>query len=340
MNAIAGRATGLETSSGAIEVVPLARSSSSASSDTLATTQPLSVKAAKKVIGYVRQDDFLLPFLTVRETLAFAAALRLPKTVPAETRSAIVEQTITELGLADAASVIVGGPFRKGISGGERRRLTIGCTLVQLPSVLVLDEPTTGLDSFTAFRLLETLRSLARRGRAVIVTLHGPRSDAFPIFDKLLLLSRGSPVYSGPGRDILPHFDSLGYPAPEHTNPLDFVIDLSSIDNRTDEAEESSKERVGALVSAWRRKEASTGSSPRLHAASNGSTPGRQAKPTSPGRDVEKAARMPDDGADDAQQELKRANLVKQTALLTRRGLRNVFRNYGQLVGFAVQAIM
>ncbi|CDR35783.1 hypothetical protein NBRC10512_006151 [Rhodotorula toruloides] len=340
LNAIAGRATGLETSSGAIEVVPLARSSSYASSDTLATTQPLSVKAAKKVIGYVRQDDFLLPFLTVRETLAFAAALRLPKTVPAETRSAIVEQTITELGLADAASVIVGGPFRKGISGGERRRLTIGCTLVQLPSVLVLDEPTTGLDSFTAFRLLETLRSLARRGRAVIVTLHGPRSDAFPIFDKLLLLSRGSPVYSGPGRDILPHFDSLGYPAPEHTNPLDFVIDLSSIDNRTDDAEESSKERVGALVSAWRRKEASTGSSPRPQAASNGPTPGRQAKTATPGRDVEKAARMPGDGADDAQQELKRANLVKQTALLTRRGLRNVFRNYGQLVGFAVQAII
>ncbi|BGP02838.1 ATP-binding cassette transporter snq2 [Rhodotorula toruloides] len=334
LNAIAGRATGLETSSGAIEVVPLARSSSSASSDTLSTTQPLSVKAAKKVIGYVRQDDFLLPFLTVRETLAFAAALRLPKTVSAETRSAIVEQTITELGLADAANVIVGGPFRKGISGGERRRLTIGCTLVQLPSVLVLDEPTTGLDSFTAFRLLETLRSLARRGRAVIVTLHGPRSDAFPIFDKLLLLSRGSPVYSGPGRDILPHFDSLGYPAPEHTNPLDFVIDLSSVDNRTDEAEESSKERVGALISAWRRKEASTDSSPRPR------SPRPQAKLASPGRDVEKAERSRDDGAEDAQQELKRANLVKQTALLTRRGLRNVFRNYGQLIGFAVQAII
>ncbi|BGP27054.1 ATP-binding cassette transporter snq2 [Rhodotorula toruloides] len=329
LNAIAGRAIDLETASGAIEVVPLARSSSSAASDTLANTQPLSAKAAKKVIGYVRQDDFLLPFLTVRETLAFAAALRLPKTVSAETRSAIVEQTITELGLADAANVIVGGPFRKGISGGERRRLTIGCTLVQLPSVLVLDEPTTGLDSFTAFRLLETLRSLARRGRAVIVTLHGPRSDAFPIFDKLLLLSRGSPVYSGPGRDILTHFESLGYPAPEHTNPLDFVIDLSSVDNRTDEAEGFSTERVGALVSAWRQKEPSSGFSPRP-----------QAKLASPGRDVEKAPRIQDDGADDAQQELKRANLVKQTALLTRRGLRNVFRNYGQLVGFAVQAIL
>lgn len=143
--------------------------------------QPLPRREAKKLIGYVRQDDFLMPFLTVRETLNFAAALRLPKSVSAATRTAIVEQTITELGLADAADVVVGGPFRKGISGGEKRRLTIGCTLVQMPSVLVLDEPTTGLDSFTAFQILETLKKLARRGRTVIVTLHGPRSDAFPL---------------------------------------------------------------------------------------------------------------------------------------------------------------
>lgn len=146
-----------------------------------APANSLRPKDAKKYIGYVRQDDFLLPFLTVRETLSFAAALRLPKTVSAATRNAIVEQTMFELGLTDAADVVVGGPFRKGISGGEKRRLSIGCTLVQMPSVLVLDEPTTGLDSFTAFQILETLKKLAQRGRTVIVTLHGPRSDAFPL---------------------------------------------------------------------------------------------------------------------------------------------------------------
>lgn len=189
LNAIAGRSGGLEMSTGSIDIV-------SAGPDSQATTvtgdgRPLSESVgaagvlrprdAKKVIGYVRQDDSLLPFLTVRETLNFAAALRLPKTVPAATRTAIVEQTMFELGLADAADVVVGGPFRKGISGGEKRRLTIGCTLVQMPSILVLDEPTTGLDSFTAFQILETLKKLARRGRTVIVTLHGPRSDAFPL---------------------------------------------------------------------------------------------------------------------------------------------------------------
>lgn len=123
-------------------------------------------KGVSKIIGYVRQvrdprffykesqvknyfiygtqDDFLLPYLTVRETLTVSAALRLPASVDTKTRTAIVEQTILELGLIDAADTIVGGPFRKGISGGEKRRLSIGCTLVTMPSVLVCDEPTTG----------------------------------------------------------------------------------------------------------------------------------------------------------------------------------------------------
>lgn len=109
-----------------------------------------------------------------------------------------MEQTISELGLTMAADVIVGGPFRKGISGGEKRRwvflaqvgregtdacdrLSIGCILVTLPSVLVLDEPTTGLDSFTAFQLLETLSRLAKRSRSVVLSIHQPRSDAFPL---------------------------------------------------------------------------------------------------------------------------------------------------------------
>lgn len=92
-------------------------------------------------VGYVRQDDLLLPYLTVRETLSFSANLRLPASMTEEARKVIVEQTLAELGLNDVADVIVGGAYRKGISGGERRRLSIGCVLVTLPSVLVLDEP-------------------------------------------------------------------------------------------------------------------------------------------------------------------------------------------------------
>lgn len=148
--------------------------------------QPLdeqSAKSARQVIGYVRQDDSgLLPYLTVRETLDFAAALRLPRSVDNARRRTIIDQTLLELGLRDVADVTVGGGFgKKGVSGGERRRLTIGCILVAVPSILVLDEPTTGLDSFTAHALLETLSALAKRGRVVVMSIHQPRSDVFPL---------------------------------------------------------------------------------------------------------------------------------------------------------------
>ncbi|KAG9091359.1 hypothetical protein FS749_016598 [Ceratobasidium sp. UAMH 11750] len=146
-------------------------------------TADLSARKMKDRIGFMRQHDHLLAHLTVRETLECAAALRLPVSISAETRPLVVEQTIQELGLRDAADTVVGGALRKGISGGERRRLSIGCALVIFPSILALDEPTTGLDAFTAFALLQTLSTLARRGRTVLLSLHQPCSDAFALFD-------------------------------------------------------------------------------------------------------------------------------------------------------------
>lgn len=192
------------------------------------------------VLGYVRQEDTLLPYLSVRETLQFAAELRLPKSVSREDRLAIVEQVITELGLMDSVETFVGL-----LSGGQRRRVSIGCVLVTSCSVLVLDEPTTGLDSFTACRLLETLSNLAKNGgRTVVLSIHQPRSDAFSLvsvslcpsgqlltvfaqFDQCTLLSTGSVVYSGATTSLIPHFERLGFHLEPHTNPLDFVIDVS-----------------------------------------------------------------------------------------------------------------
>jgi ABC-type multidrug transport system ATPase subunit len=157
---------------------------------------------------------------TVRETLTYAARLRLPPTLAREAVSLIVEQTLDELGMRDSADTVVGGPLRKGISGGERRRLSIGCVRVTLPSVLILDEPTSGLDAFTSFLLLQTLSTLARRGRTVVVSIHAPRSDAFGLFDRICLLARGRVVYSGPRARCLPWFAGLGYDLEDNVNPL------------------------------------------------------------------------------------------------------------------------
>ncbi|GAA6063063.1 hypothetical protein JCM10212_003008 [Sporobolomyces blumeae] len=356
LNAIADRVGNLDLTTGSIAYTPFSSSSNPLASKAVGAdsdgshtpTKRSSSFKAKKVIGYVRQDDFLMPCLTVRETLTFSAALRLPRSVSSETRSKIVEQTIMELGLSDAADVVVGGPGRKGISGGEKRRLSIGCVLVTLPSVLVLDEPTSGLDSFTAYHLLGTLSRLAKRGRSVVLSIHAPRSDAFAIFDKITLLSQGSVIYSGLRRDMLPHFASLGYEPPKRTNPLDFVIDVSSVDNRDDEAEVVSKERVGKLVRAWKERGAGRGRKDVLErpqpspSTSSSGSGGVSSDPSS--SDLEKgiqrissrsSGHLRHDGKDE-----KRANAIQQTLLLTRRNWTNASRNYGQTLGFFLQAVV
>lgn len=116
------------------------------------------------------------------------------------------------------------------------RRLSIGCVLVTLPSVLILDEPTSGLgqyihrlgfrfetdglDAFTSYLLLLTLSQLARRGRTIILSIHAPRSDAFDIFDRIALLSKGQIVYSGLRRDCLAWFADLSHHVEKGVNPL------------------------------------------------------------------------------------------------------------------------
>ncbi|SGY73967.1 BQ5605_C005g03332 [Microbotryum silenes-dioicae] len=334
LDTIACRNTTLEISSGSVTFAP----EDFGSIPTGATRSKGKVNT-RKLIGYVRQDDFLLPYLTVRETLTFAAALRLPRSVTRQQREAIVEQTINELGLRDAAETIVGGPFRKGISGGEKRRLSIGCVLVTLPSVLVLDEPTTGLDSFTAFALLETLSALAKRGRIIVLSVHQPRSDCFKLFDTITLLSRGSVVYSGPQASILDYFNKLGHPLPALANPLDFIIDISSVDTRDVIAEVESSERVNKLVLAWTAYELATRTKSltdehdskiaKVEAGLNGDADGAITR-----RDSRSQGNMRQERVD------ARPGWIAQTGYLTVRGLRNVSRNYGQSLGFLAQAVI
>ncbi|KAK6330430.1 hypothetical protein TWF696_003526 [Orbilia brochopaga] len=211
---------------------------------------PLS--SSRITTAYVIQQDVLIPTLTVRETLRYAAQLRLPSSISREERAEIVESIILELGLKECANTRIGDNEHKGCSGGEKRRTSIGVQLLANPSVLYLDEPTTGLDAATAHQLMITLKNLAKKGRTIITTIHQPRSEIWDLFDRVILLSRGQPVYSGTQANALPYFSSLGYDLPEHFNPADFIIDTSAIDSRTPEAEASTLLRVNALVSSWR----------------------------------------------------------------------------------------
>uniref|UniRef100_A0A8C5MDB9 ATP binding cassette subfamily G member 8 n=1 Tax=Leptobrachium leishanense TaxID=445787 RepID=A0A8C5MDB9_9ANUR len=201
----------------------------------------------KKSIAHVRQDDQLLPHLTVRETFAFISKLRLPKSYSEQQRMKRVEEVIAELRLRQCANTKVGNEYTRGVSGGERRRVSIGVQLLWNPGILILDEPTSGLDSFTAHNLVITLSRLAKGNRLIILSIHQPRSDIFQLFDLVLLLSSGTTIYSGTAKDMVQYFASIGYPCPRYSNPADFYVDLTSIDKRTKEKEIECLERTRSL---------------------------------------------------------------------------------------------
>ncbi|KAG8088844.1 hypothetical protein GUJ93_ZPchr0011g28178 [Zizania palustris] len=185
-------------------------------------------RAVQRRTGFVAQDDVLHPHLTVRETLLFCAMLRLPTSAPAEAKAAAAEAVIAELGLAACADTIVGNAFVRGVSGGERKRVSIGHEMLVNPSLLVLDEPTSGLDSTAAARLVATLSALSRKGRTVVMSVHQPSSRVYRMFDSVLLLAEGSCLYFGAGRDAMDYFSSVSFSSAFHVNPADFMLDLAN----------------------------------------------------------------------------------------------------------------
>lgn len=202
--------------------------------------------------AHVTQHDELLPGLTVRETLQYAADLRLPPSTAARERQVLVEKIILELGLKKCASTRIGSRGgRRGCSGGEKRRTSLGIQLLANPSVLFLDEATTGLDALSALQLVHTLKRLAAAGRTVILTIHQPRSEIWALFDRLVLLSEGNLIYSGPANATETYFRRLEYTMPDYVNPAEFFIDLTMIDTRQPESEVSSRARVKSLKDAW-----------------------------------------------------------------------------------------
>jgi ABC-type multidrug transport system ATPase subunit len=185
-------------------------------------------KSFRSLSAFVQQDDVILGNLTVRETLRYASLLRLRGTNQFKTRR--IDEVMEQLGLTRAADTIIGIPAMgiKGISGGERKRLAIAMELLTEPSVLFLDEPTTGLDAKTAQNVMELITKIAQNGRAVVCTIHQPRSNIFALFDKLLLLSKGKVAYMGDAKEAAAYFAKLGYTCPVDYNPADFFIDLIS----------------------------------------------------------------------------------------------------------------
>ncbi|KAF5931301.1 hypothetical protein HYC85_032174 [Camellia sinensis] len=188
------------------------------------------------VAAYVTQEDILLGSLTVRETITYSAHLRLPtKNMSKEKINGIIEGTLTEMGLQDCADHLIGNWHLRGISGGEKKRLSIALEILTRPHLLFLDEPTSGLDSASAFFVTQILRNIAHDGRTVISSIHQPSSEVFALFDDLFLISGGETVYFGEAKMAVEFFAEVGYPCPSRRSPSDHFLRCinSDFDNVT-----------------------------------------------------------------------------------------------------------
>ncbi|VUC28975.1 unnamed protein product [Clonostachys rosea] len=188
--------------------------------------KPDKLKRYKKVIGYVPQDDIVLPELTVYENIAHSARVRLPRTWSNRDIDRLVDAVIDCLELSHVCDSLVGSVSKPVISGGQRKRVSIGMELAAAPMAIFLDEPTSGLDASAASSMMRTLKSLAKLGISVIVIIHQPRVETFEMLDNLILLGNGQTIYEGPQETAHEFFENMGFRFPPHTNKADVITDI------------------------------------------------------------------------------------------------------------------
>ncbi|KAI5325044.1 PREDICTED: ABC transporter [Prunus dulcis] len=179
----------------------------------------------KRTSAYIMQDDRLFPALTVYETFMFAADLRLGP-VSVTDKKQRVEKLIQQLGLSSARNTIIGDEGTRGVSGGERRRVSIGVDIIHGPSLLFLDEPTSGLDSTSAHSVIEKVHHIARSGSTVILTIHQPSSRIQLLLDHLIILARGQLMYQGSPKDVAIHLGRMGRKVHKEESPIEYLIDV------------------------------------------------------------------------------------------------------------------
>ncbi|KAI5173185.1 hypothetical protein NEFER03_2145 [Nematocida sp. LUAm3] len=183
----------------------------------------LSEKRIRKNTAFVHQENHLLPTLTVEEMLLYTIMLKAPKEKNPE---ALKNKLLETLHLSHVKKSIIGDSLDEssGISGGERKRLSVAQELISMPGILFLDEPTSGLDSHTSESLILHLKALANKGLLVAMTIHQPSSEIFSLFDNIILMRKGSIIYSGTVTECLEYLKELNFECPQYTNPADHLF--------------------------------------------------------------------------------------------------------------------
>ncbi|CAE8665440.1 unnamed protein product [Polarella glacialis] len=193
--------------------------------------EPLTEHLLLKFASHVAQDSLLWCGLTTRESLEYCAELYGQQLSMAQ-RAELVEAVICQTGLKSCEHTRVGNAFIKGLSGGQRKRLCIGEALMKQPAMLVLDEPTTSLDSSSAAEVVQLLRRMAKASNILVIcTIHQPSQRIFGLFDDVLVLARGRVAYAGPVEDAGRHMQSINVPPMEHGSSLpEYLMDITNSD--------------------------------------------------------------------------------------------------------------
>jgi len=181
--------------------------------------------------AYVPQFNVLNGSLTVLETLRYAAAFKLDEWMATSTKEERVLSIINMLGLKEVQDSLIGSMDDRGISGGQLKRVSIAIEIISLPILLYLDEPTTGLDSFTSLEVMSAVRNMTNMNQAVtLCTIHQPSTELFELFDRLLLLANGRVLYFGPTSGVIDYFMSgpWGFDYQVTSNPADFIISIAT----------------------------------------------------------------------------------------------------------------
>lgn len=216
----AGKTTLLEILAGKV-------SQGKVSGQVLVNGRPMDGSEYRRVSGFVPQEDALFPFLTVQETLTYSALLRL-KTKRKEA-VAKVKKLIQELGLEHVADSRIGEGSRSGISGGERRRVSIGVELVHDPNVILIDEPTSGLDSASALQVVMLLKAMTvKQGKTIVLTIHQPGFRILEQINRIVLLSNGLVVQNGSVNSLHQKIKFSGHQIPRRVNVLEYAIDIAA----------------------------------------------------------------------------------------------------------------